>query len=108
MGSYDQLIVMTNNILNENIVTADEKRRHLVEIAMAKRKKQFVERLKCNKQLVNEFSIILMDALKIITEKYLTIEFFECKKNFAGNIKFNTIYYCLEKRRGLPQYRKVW
>lgn len=82
--NYDQLIAMVNNILNENIVSADEEKKYLVELAMEKRKIQFAERLKCNKQLVNNFSLNLMTALQIVTEKYPTIEFLQIMKKEYG------------------------
>lgn len=86
--NYDQLIAMINNILNETAISSDEEKRYLVEVAMEKRKIQFAERLKCNKQLVNEFSIKLMVALELVTEKYPSIEFLQTlKKEYCAKSK---------------------
>ena len=79
--TYNQLISMIDNILSKNNISADEEKQHLVEIAMEKRKIEFAERLKCNKQLVNVFSKNLIAALEIITEKYPSIAFLRVLKN---------------------------
>ena len=48
---------------------------------MEKRKIQFAERLKCNKQLVNEFSRVLIKALTLISAKYPSVEFLHILKS---------------------------
>ena len=68
--TYNQLISMIDNILSKKTISADEEKQYLVEVAMEKRKIEFAERLKCNKQLVNVFSKNLITSLETITEKY--------------------------------------
>lgn len=73
--SYNQLIAMIENILNEKNIPTDEQKRHLVEVAIEKRRINFIEKLKHNKLLVNEFSRIYLTALQIMLQKYPTIDF---------------------------------
>lgn len=75
--NYDQLITMIENILNEDVISADVKKQYFVEVAMEKRKIQFAERLIYNKQLVNVFSNILLKALDKINKKYPTTFFLQ-------------------------------
>ena len=79
--TYNQLISMIDNILSKKTISADEEKQYLVEVAMEKRKIEFAERLKCNKQLVNVFSKNLITALEIITEKYPSIAFLRVLKD---------------------------
>jgi len=79
--TYNQLISMIDNILSKKTISADEEKQYLVEVAMEKRKIEFAERLKCNKQLVNVFSKNLITALEIITEKYPSIAFLKTLKD---------------------------
>jgi len=90
---YAQLINMINNFLNNNTISPDDEKQHLVEVAMEKRKIQFAEKLKCNKQLVNEFSRVLIKSLELISEKYPSVGFLHVlKSEYLAKSKYGVDY----------------
>jgi len=78
--TYLQLKEMINNILEEGSAEEDTKRQYLVEVAMEKRRIQYIEKLKFNKQIVNLFSITLLESLDEISKKYPTVSFLHTLK----------------------------
>lgn len=77
---YNQLITMVNAILDESTRSKDTKRQYMIELSMEKKKMQFFEKLKYNKQLVNMFSIDFLRVLDEINDRYPTVTFLHTLK----------------------------
>lgn len=82
---YNQLIKMINNILDESIAVEDSEKQYLVEVSVEKKRIHYLEQLRYNKQLVNMFSIFMLEAIEKIIVKYSTISFLKVmKKEYAS------------------------
>ena len=77
---YNKLIAMINAILDERTRSKDAKRQYIIELSMEKKKMQFFEKLKYNKQLVNMFSIAFLRALDAVNSRYPTVSFLQTLK----------------------------
>ena len=71
---------MVNAILDESTRSKDTKRQYMIELSMEKKKMQFFEKLKFNKQLVNIFSIDFLRVLDEINDRYPTVTFLHTLK----------------------------
>lgn len=74
---YDQLTNMMNEVLNPVTISADAEKQYKVEVAMERQRILFAEKLAQNKQLVNRFSTVFLQALHAINAKYPTITFLQ-------------------------------
>jgi len=91
--NYAQLITMINNVLREISVSSDSDKQYRVEMAMEKQKILFAEKLAHNKQLVNSFSILMLEAINNINKKYPTITFLQTlEKAYRDKSKDGTSY----------------
>lgn len=94
--NYEQLINMMNEILKDIPISPDAERQYRIEVAMERQKILYAEKLALNKQLVNRYSITLLQALNVINAKYPTITFLqdietEYSKRSKNGVDYTTI-----------------
>ena len=77
---YNQLITVIDAVLDESTRSKDSQRQYMIELSMEKKRMQFFEKLKYNKQLVNMFSIEFLRVLNEINNRYPTVSFLHTLK----------------------------
>ena len=75
--TYDELITLINNILDEKQNDTTIERQYKVKLYEEKRKIEYIEKTKKNKLLVNYFSSVYIQALKKLNSRYSGVELLE-------------------------------